>query len=113
MRLLRRCAIAAAIVSTVAALGAVLTFNGPLAMLTWPGIIVMNKLLARFEIYAGGSNNLLPWLLPGFLIDIAVYTLAFFLLATMWRTLVPKSNIGIEASRMNERPTKSDQRRAP
>ncbi len=111
--MLRRCAIAAVIVSTVAALGAVLTFNGPLAMLTWPGIIVMNKVLARFEIYAGGSNSLLPWLLPGFLIDIAVYTLAFFLLVTMWKTLVPKSKNGLEASQTDERPTRSDQRRTP
>jgi len=113
MRLLLRCSIAAAVFSAAAALGAVLTFAEPLAMLGWPGIIVMNKIYARFEFYASQSDSLLPWLLPGFLIDIALYTVLFFGIATLWRKLVPKSESRLEASRRGQKPTTTDQRRAP
>jgi len=76
-----------AVVMSVSAL----TFNGPLAMLTWPGLLTVNAVCARFEIYASGSGNLGLMFLAGLLIDIAIYTLLFFVMVKGWRMLVPKA----------------------
>jgi hypothetical protein len=111
MRLLLRCSIAAFVFSIAVVLVTVLTFNGPLAMLGWPGLLIMDAVYARFGIYVDSSKNLLPWLLPGFLIDVAAYTILFFVLDALWRTLVPKSQNSLDASPTGKRPTTNDQRR--
>ena len=60
-------------------------------MLGWPGIVVMDEVYSRFGIYVDNSKSLLPWLLPGFLIDVALYTVVFLAGAVLWRTLFSKS----------------------
>jgi hypothetical protein len=74
--------------STAAVLATVLTFNGPLAMLMWPGLLVVNAACAWFGIYASGDFG--PMFMAGLLIDIAIYTLLFFVMVKGWRMLVPK-----------------------
>ncbi len=71
---------------------AVFTFNAPLAMLGWPGIIIMNKVYSSIGIYFDNSTNLVPLLVPGLVIDIALYTALFFAIVMLWRTINPKSD---------------------
>jgi hypothetical protein len=90
VRLLLRCLAAAVLFLAVVMPVSALTFNGLLAMLGWPGVLVVNAACARFEIYAPGSDNLGPMLIAGFLIDVAIYTLLFFVVVKGWRMLVPE-----------------------
>ena len=69
---------------------AALTFNGLLAMLTWPGLLVVNAVCARFGIYASGSNNFGLMFAAGFLVDALIYTAIFFAAVTGWRLVAPK-----------------------
>ena len=87
MKLLLRCAIAAFVLLAVSAIGAVLGFNVALAAIAWPGIMVMNAVLAWLGIYMHGSESMWPWLVPGLLIDFVGYTVLFFVLAKVRRLL--------------------------
>jgi hypothetical protein len=106
MRLLLRCLIASVVFSAAAVLVTALTFNGPLAMLGWPGIVLMDQVYSRFGIYVDNSKSLLLWLLPGFLIDVALYTVVIFVAAVLWRALFPKS----ETAPSVNKPSTNDKR---
>ena len=92
MKLLRRCFVYAIVFSTVVALIVGLTFNGALAMTAWPGLLIVNAVCARFQFYASDPGTLLPMLVVGFLINIAIYAALFFVVITLWRTLALRSN---------------------
>jgi hypothetical protein len=51
--------IASVVFSAAAVLVTALTFNGPLAMLGWPGIVLMDQVYSRFGIYVDNSKSLL------------------------------------------------------
>ena len=89
MKLLLRCLAAAIVFVGVVAAVSALTFNGPLAILTWPGLLTVNAACARFGVYA--SDNFGPMFMAGLFIDVAIYTLLFFVLVKGWRMLVPKA----------------------
>jgi len=90
MKLLLRCLIASVVLLAIAGFGAALTFNAPLAMIGWPGLVLMNAIYAQFGIYVRDFKTLLPWLLPGFLVDVVLYTAVFFMVAKLWRTVNSK-----------------------
>jgi hypothetical protein len=85
MRLLLRCSIASFVFCIVVGLVSVLTFNGLLAMLDWPGIILVNKVYARLGFYASDFKTALPWLVPGLLIDFVLYALLFWAVSVAWQ----------------------------
>ncbi len=89
MNVLLRCLAASILFSAVVASVSALTFNGPLAMLGWPGLLAVNAVCARFGIYA--SSDFVPMFVAGLLIDIAIYTLFFFVMIKGWRMFVPKA----------------------
>ena len=89
MKLLLRCLGTSILFSAVVASVSALTFNGPLAMLGWPGLLAVNAVCARFGIYA--SSDFVPMFAAGLLIDIAIYTLLFFIVVKGWRMFVPKA----------------------
>ncbi|GEM_PF-6684255 len=89
MNLLLRCLAAAILFVGLAASVSALTFNGPLAMLGWPGLLAVNAVCARFGIYA--SSDFVPMFVAGLLIDIPIYTLLFFAMVKGWRMFVPKA----------------------
>jgi len=59
-------------------------------MATWPGLLIVNTVCARFQVYASDFGTLLPMLVVGFLINVAIYAALFFVVITLWRTLAPK-----------------------
>jgi len=85
MKLLLRCALASLIFCAVIVLVSVLTFNGLLAMLCWPGIVIVDAVCARLGFYESGSASVLPWMVPGLLLDFVMYTLLFWALSMAWR----------------------------
>ncbi len=85
MKLLFRCSIASFVFCAVVGLASILTFNGPLAILLWPGIVLVDMVFARLGFYASGSTSILPWQAPGLLLDFMLYTLAFWALSIVWR----------------------------
>jgi len=90
LKLLLRCLTAAVLFLAVLAAASALTFNGPLAMLGWPGLLVVNAVCARFEIYADTPGNFGPMFGAGLVIDIAIYTALFFLVVKGRRMLTAK-----------------------
>ena len=89
MNLLLRCLAAAILFVGLVASVSALTFNGPLAMLTWPGLLTVNAACARVGVYASGNFG--PMFIAGLLIDIPIYTLLFFATVKGWRMVVPKA----------------------
>jgi len=85
MKLLFRCSIASLVFCAVVGLGSILAFNGPLAILLWPGIVLVDMVFAWLGFYASGSTSVLPWQVPGLLLDVVLYTLVFWVLSLIWR----------------------------
>jgi len=90
MKLLFRCSIASFVFCAVVGLASILTFNGPLAVLLWPGIVIVDAVCARLGFYESGSASMLPWQIPGLLLDVVLYTLVFWVLSMVWRTFAKR-----------------------
>lgn len=71
----------------IAGLIAITGFNVAAGVVGWPGLIVVNAACARFGIYLREFPTW-TWLVPGFLIDLILYTSVFFVCAKLWRTLL-------------------------
>jgi hypothetical protein len=69
----------------------VLTFAEPIAMLGWPGLLVVNAVCARFGFYAGTPGNLGRMFGAGLVLDIVIYTLLFFVVVKVWGALAAKA----------------------
>ena len=83
--MLLRCFGAAVLFLSVVAAASVLTFAAPIAMLGWPGLLIVNAVCARFEIYEGTPGNFGPMFAAGLVIDVAIYTLLFFFVIRVWK----------------------------
>jgi len=85
MKLLLKCVVASFVFCAFIGLVAALSFNGPLAMLGWPGLLIVNAVYARFGFYVRDFASMLPWLVPGLLLDVILYALLFWVLSVAWR----------------------------
>jgi len=85
LKLLLRCFGAAVLFLALVGALAALTFNAPLAALGWPGFLVVNSVCARFEVYAFTPGNQAPMLAAGLVVDVAIYTVVFWVVMTLRR----------------------------
>jgi hypothetical protein len=89
LKLLLRCLVVAVLFLAVVT-ASVLTFAEPVAMLGWPGLLVVNAVCARFGIYET-AGNFGPIFGAGLVLDIVIYTLLFFVVVKGWRMFAPKA----------------------
>jgi hypothetical protein len=89
--MLLRCFGSAVLFLSVVAAASTLTFAEPIAMLGWPGLLIVNAVCARFEIYERTPGNFGPMFAAGLVIDAAIYTLLFFFVVKGWRMFAGRS----------------------
>jgi hypothetical protein len=89
--MLLRCFGAAVLLLSVVAAASALTFAEPIAMLGWPGLLIVNAVCARFEIYEGTPGNFGPMFAAGLVIDVVIYTLLFFFMLKGWKMFATTS----------------------
>ena len=56
-------------------------------ILVWPGIVAVDAVCARLGFYESGSASVLPWFIPGLLLDVMMYTVGFCVIGLAWRML--------------------------
>jgi len=87
MSILRRCTTIAATISSIATLVTVFWFDGPLLFVVWPGIIVIAGIYDRVGFHWDPRSRLLL-LLPGFIVNVVLYTAGLVGISTLWRVTV-------------------------
>jgi len=75
----------------VVAAASILTFAAPMAAFGWPGLLLVDEVCARFMIYAQTPGNFGPMFVAGIVVDVAIYTLLFFVLSKGWKILAAKA----------------------
>jgi len=90
VKLLLRCVAAAIFFVAVVAVASTLTFAEPLAMLGWPGLLVVNAVCARFMIFERTPGNFAPIFVAGLVLDVVIYAVLFVVVIKGWRKLAPK-----------------------
>jgi len=55
------------------------------ALLTWPGIVAVDAVCARLGFYESGTPSVLPWQVPGLLLDVVLYTIVFWVFSVGWQ----------------------------
>ena len=63
----------------------------PIAMLGWPGLLVVNAVCARLMIFAQTPGNFRPMFLAGLVVDVFFYALFFFLVVKARRIIASKN----------------------
>ena len=89
--MLLRCFGAAVLFLSVVATASALTFAEPIAMLGWPGLLIVDAVCARFEIYERTPGNFGPMFAVGLVIDVAIYTFLFFFVIKVWKMFATTS----------------------